>query len=225
MKYCFSCGAPLAGSAASFCSECGKAMPKRKERRPEPKQNPQTTGKRPPPPGKPKGQGKPPPGYKPPPPSDTRSFKGPPPAGVARNGSPPIPQTQTRIMPQREEAKGTAGTQPLDELVEATVPDEFAAEESLSGDESEFASESGEQPEQPDEFYEEPQDEAEDGTQNDAVSNPHDESYDGYYNDILPEDDGYISERLEPELIKRIALVIGGVLVIVLLSVLVMKLL
>lgn len=213
MKYCFNCGAPLAGSAASFCSECGKAIPKRKERPPETNQT-LPKGKRPPPPpsGKPKGPGKPPAGYRPPPPGDPRRPKRPPPPGIAGKGQPPFPQTQTRIIPEPEDTKHILS--PTGHI-EPDIPDEFTVDEGVPADELDFASESGEQCDQQDELVEASPDE--------DIPDPQDEGYDGYYNDVLPEDDGYVRERLEPELIKRIALVIGSVLVIVILSVLVMQ--
>jgi hypothetical protein len=52
-----------------------------------------------------------------------------------------------------------------------------------------------------------------------------DENYDGYYDDVPTSDDGRTTERLEPELIKRIALVAGGTVAIIILCVLVMYLL
>lgn len=46
--------------------------------------------------------------------------------------------------------------------------------------------------------------------------------YDGYYNDVETEDDGGISERMDPGLIKRLALVGGGALLIIALASLLM---
>jgi hypothetical protein len=55
---------------------------------------------------------------------------------------------------------------------------------------------------------------------------PMDVGYDGYYDDVPTNDNGQTAtERFEPELIKRIALVAGGFLGIVVLSVLIMYLL
>jgi len=51
---------------------------------------------------------------------------------------------------------------------------------------------------------------------------PQDEGYDGYYDDVMPGDDGHISEGLDPELIKRIAIIAAGALVLVGFSILVM---
>jgi hypothetical protein len=55
---------------------------------------------------------------------------------------------------------------------------------------------------------------------------PADKNYDGYYDDVPVGDDGRQTlERFEPELIKRIALIAGGAVVIVILCILVMYLL
>lgn len=220
MRYCFNCGAPLMGSAASFCSECGKAMPVQKERHPAPPQNSQPKGKTPPspPPKKAKGKGKPPAGYRPPP-KDTSRPKGPPPPGITRKGPPPSSRTQPKNRSEPEVLKKVAKVLPPTEYVEPDIPDEFIEDESV------FASESGEQTDLQDESLGMAADEEPDDIRDEDMPDPQDEGYDGYYNDVLPEDEGYVRERLEPELIKRIALVIGGVIVIVLLSVLIMNLL
>lgn len=39
-----------------------------------------------------------------------------------------------------------------------------------------------------------------------------DDGYDGYYDDILPDDAGRPAEGLDRELLKRVALVVGGML-------------
>ncbi|MCI8672053.1 MAG: hypothetical protein HFI89_00950 [Lachnospiraceae bacterium] len=39
-----------------------------------------------------------------------------------------------------------------------------------------------------------------------------DDGYDGYYDDVLPEDYGSPAEGLDKELLKRVALVMGGML-------------
>jgi uncharacterized Zn finger protein (UPF0148 family) len=53
-----------------------------------------------------------------------------------------------------------------------------------------------------------------------------DENYDGYYDDVPVSDNGQrAADKFEPELVKRIALVAGGALVIVILCVLAMSLL
>ena len=52
-----------------------------------------------------------------------------------------------------------------------------------------------------------------------------DEGYDGYYDDVTPIDDGQIPERKDPELVKRIILIVGGALVIIILSVVLMSVL
>ena len=54
---------------------------------------------------------------------------------------------------------------------------------------------------------------------------PLDEGYDGYYDDVQPSDDGHVRERMDPELIKRAAMVAAGALGIIILSVLMMYLL
>jgi len=187
MKYCFNCGAPLVGSAASFCSECGKAMPLQKEVPHEPIQGSTPV--------------------------------------VAKNEHSTSPQTQTEVMPQPEDINGAVSLQPSDDSAEAPTPDEFGAQTSIPEDENGFASESGEQTDVKDEFSEDTTEESDAEQQPDTSINPQDDGYDGYYNDIMPEDEGYIKERLEPELIKRIAFVIAGVIVVVLLSVLIMNLL
>lgn len=47
-------------------------------------------------------------------------------------------------------------------------------------------------------------------------------NYDGYYNDVPTGDNGRSKEGLDPELIKRIAIVAGSVVVIVILSIIIM---
>ncbi len=54
---------------------------------------------------------------------------------------------------------------------------------------------------------------------------PQDEGYDGYYNDVRPVDNGHERERMDPELIKRIALVGGGAVLIIGLAIVMMLLL
>jgi len=46
-----------------------------------------------------------------------------------------------------------------------------------------------------------------------------DDHYDGYYDDRVPEDYGQTKETLDPEMIKRIAIIAGGALFFVILSV------
>lgn len=50
------------------------------------------------------------------------------------------------------------------------------------------------------------------------ASNPMDEHYDGYYDDIPPLDAGRAGERTDPELVKRIVLVILGAIGLIALS-------
>ena len=52
-----------------------------------------------------------------------------------------------------------------------------------------------------------------------------DVNYDGYYDDVKPVDAGEQEERLAPELVKRIAILLAGVLVVILASVVLMTLL
>ena len=55
--------------------------------------------------------------------------------------------------------------------------------------------------------------------------NPMDVNYDGYYDDVKPVDAGEQEERIDPELVKKIAMLIAGVLVVSLASVVLMTLL
>lgn len=52
--------------------------------------------------------------------------------------------------------------------------------------------------------------------------NPMDLNYDGYYDDVKPVDSEELEERMDPELVKRIAILLAGVFVIILASVLLM---
>ena len=52
-----------------------------------------------------------------------------------------------------------------------------------------------------------------------------DDGYDGYYDDVTPIDDGRIPEQKDPELLKRIILIAGGALAIIILSVILMSVL
>ena len=51
-----------------------------------------------------------------------------------------------------------------------------------------------------------------------SAPNPMDAHYDGYYNDIPPIDAGRMGNRKDPELVKRIALVILGAVGLIALS-------
>lgn len=55
--------------------------------------------------------------------------------------------------------------------------------------------------------------------------NPMDLNYDGYYDDIKPVDIGEQEERMDPELVKRIAILLAGVLILIFASVMLMTLL
>jgi len=57
------------------------------------------------------------------------------------------------------------------------------------------------------------------------INNLTDENYDGYYEDRQTDDDAQIKESYDPELIKRIALIAGGAVVLVVLSIILMNLL
>ena len=52
-----------------------------------------------------------------------------------------------------------------------------------------------------------------------------DENYDGYYNDVTPVDAGQRGDRIDPELVKRIAILIAGALGVIVLAVVLMTLL
>lgn len=50
-------------------------------------------------------------------------------------------------------------------------------------------------------------------------------NYDGYYDDVKPVDAGEQEERIDPELVKKIAMLLAGVLIVILGSVVLMTLL
>jgi len=52
-----------------------------------------------------------------------------------------------------------------------------------------------------------------------------DVNYDGYYDDVLPVDAGQQGERMDPELIKRIVLLIVGALGVIILAAVLMSVL
>ena len=58
-----------------------------------------------------------------------------------------------------------------------------------------------------------------------AVINPMDENYDGYYDDKPTDDNEQNRETFEPELIKRIAFISGGAVVIIILAIILLNLL
>jgi uncharacterized membrane protein YvbJ len=58
-----------------------------------------------------------------------------------------------------------------------------------------------------------------------SENDPRDEGYDGYYDDVLPVDNGHIRSRRAPELIKRIALITVGAIIIIALSIALMYIL
>ena len=55
--------------------------------------------------------------------------------------------------------------------------------------------------------------------------NPMDINYDGYYNDVKPIDAGQQRDRLDPELIKKVILLVAGALGVILLAIAFMALL
>ena len=135
MKYCSNCGVSLTGSAASFCSECGKRVSKKVEKKARAAQKP--------------------------------------------------PKKRSLFAPRTEESNCEESEENIHES-------------------------------------EEIQTEAQVDVRSVGLQ---DVNYDGYYNDVLPEDEGYIKEKIEPELIKRIALIVGVMLLVVILSVLLMRVL
>jgi len=48
------------------------------------------------------------------------------------------------------------------------------------------------------------------------------DGYDGYYDDVPPEDNGHTRERMDPKMLKKVALLIGGVLLVIVLAILLM---
>ena len=46
--------------------------------------------------------------------------------------------------------------------------------------------------------------------------------YDGYYDDILPSDEGQLGDGIDPELVKKVAVIVGSVLLIVVLCIVLM---
>ena len=57
------------------------------------------------------------------------------------------------------------------------------------------------------------------------AKNPMDINYDGYYNDVKPIDAGQQRDRLDPELIKKVILLVAGALGVILLAIAFMALL
>ena len=54
---------------------------------------------------------------------------------------------------------------------------------------------------------------------------PRDDGYDGYYNDVKPIDNGHTRDRMDPELVKRIAIIAASAFILVIFSVILMYLL
>ena len=57
------------------------------------------------------------------------------------------------------------------------------------------------------------------------VKQPTDENYDGYYDDRPTDDNAQNKESVDPELIKRIAFIAGGAVILVIISIVIMNLL
>lgn len=57
------------------------------------------------------------------------------------------------------------------------------------------------------------------------LSQVQDEGYDGYYDDVQPVDAGQMGEPMDPELVKRIGLLILGAVGIIILSIVLMSML
>lgn len=55
--------------------------------------------------------------------------------------------------------------------------------------------------------------------------NPQDENYDGYYNDVAPVDAGLRGDGVDPELVRRVAILIASALGIIILAIVLMMLL
>ena len=55
--------------------------------------------------------------------------------------------------------------------------------------------------------------------------NPHNEGYDGYYDDVKPIDDGPMRNKSVPQLLKKVAIIAGSAIGVVILSALLMYLL
>jgi len=55
-----------------------------------------------------------------------------------------------------------------------------------------------------------------------TMPNPYDEGYDGYYDDIMPADNGHTRDKLDPELIKRAAVIAAGAVILIIFSVILM---
>lgn len=127
MKFCPYCGASLAGSAVSFCSECGKPLPVPKGAAPQP---------HPP----------------------------------VRKANPPAARRKKRLPPQKQRFQRR-----------------------------------GQAPQKP--------------------KRQKDETYDGYYEDICPVDAGQQSDTMDPELVKRIVLLVSGAVGIIILAMVLMSLL
>ena len=56
-------------------------------------------------------------------------------------------------------------------------------------------------------------------------SNLQDDGYDGYYDDVQPLDDGHEREGLDTEMVKKILMVLGSAVCIIVLSLVIMRIL
>lgn len=186
MKYCPYCGAPLLGSAVSFCSECGKSVRiinEQKASEPAVAAFPQTENEK-------SSSSKEMPADK-----TARNSRPPnrPSSHGRQQARPPRKPTQNRMEPLSGPPKRSPGQPPGKKKAQPPKPPM-----------------SKKRKKKPHEPAYVPQ------------SDPRDLDYDGYYDDIPVEDNGATKETLDPEVIKRIGFIIGGALVIVILSVVIM---
>jgi predicted nucleic acid-binding Zn ribbon protein len=142
MKYCAYCGAPIVDSAASFCSECGKAL-------------------------------------KPPAQSKVKTSK--------IDQSPSCPAHDVENLKKKTKLKTR----------KPVIPYSHMKRSSYSSTRPQVK----------------------------AKRDPRDEGYDGYYNDVKTLDKGQVRDRTDPELIKRIAFISAGALIVIIFAVIMMYLL
>jgi DNA-directed RNA polymerase subunit M/transcription elongation factor TFIIS len=164
MKYCPYCGAVLADSAASFCSECGKVLPSvSKSSKPV---------------------------------LETRQI----PVSMDTQERSVSMSKQERLAGKHQPSNGSKQGHPLPQKRRKTAgKKQFPF----------FPTPAQKRPE----------------IEQSLEPDPRDEGYDGYYDDVKPIDSGYVRERMEPELIKRIIIIAAGAFVLVIFSVILMYLL
>lgn len=194
MKYCHHCGALLMESTASFCSECGKALKSRAE---EASERPGAEEVRTPP----QTEKKPPVERTRPPEKRPVNTGGTKKGGKPRQPAPPPAQKQ----PKR--SKPPESRKPAFKPANSSRPIEQSAPRK-----------------KPPAKKKKPQNRQKKEHEMDFVPrpDPQDENYDGYYDDVRPDDSGHAKERLDPELIKRIALIAAGALVLIIFSIFIM---